>query len=198
MIVTYVMEFNAKDNHCSRRSMIKQMWWSSRTIGWIKPKGYFGLKRVPDWHYCSDCAECKASGGSVLTWDCMVEKWGKPLVVSWSLKEEEHHFLQRSQKHWNSWDCLKGGNVRPVIWLESEHFWCFSKWKAEQQNLVWEIGITHPQEGPVCHQKLKDTRCLSYWGRSLSLSSLVHPFYVVFKFIHTIFALIFWRSSRCK
>lgn len=64
MIVTYVMEFNAKDNHCSRRSMIKQMWWSSRTIGWIKPKGYFGLKRVPDWHYCSDCAECKASGGS--------------------------------------------------------------------------------------------------------------------------------------
>lgn len=24
---------NAKENHCSRRSMIKQMWWSSRTIG---------------------------------------------------------------------------------------------------------------------------------------------------------------------
>lgn len=65
MIVTYVMEFNAKENHCSRRSMIKQMWWSSRTIGWIKPKGYFGLKRAPDWHYCSDCAECKASG-----WEC--------------------------------------------------------------------------------------------------------------------------------
>lgn len=65
MIVTYVMEFNAKENHCSRRSMIKQMWWSSRTIGWIKPKGYFGLRRAPDWHYCSDCAECKASG-----WEC--------------------------------------------------------------------------------------------------------------------------------
>lgn len=123
--------------------MIVYMWWSlhlmlkettahegarwSKCDGAAEPSVGLNQKDTldlnghgPDWCYCSDCAECEASGWSVLTWDCMGGEMWKSLLVSWSLKEEEHNFLQRSQKHWNSWNCLIGGKVRAVIWLESE------------------------------------------------------------------------------